>query len=90
MSSTNYKFKTTWLIDASPLEVFEIITNSGKLTQWWPSVYLDLKVTATGEPDGTNKQVKLTGQLKYLGRGNRFTNFVEWKINLTHFTYHQV
>jgi uncharacterized membrane protein YphA (DoxX/SURF4 family) len=31
-----------------------------------------------------------TGQLKYLGRGNRFTNFVEWKINLTHFTYHQV
>jgi hypothetical protein len=33
---------------------------------------------------------KIWGQLKYLGRGNRFTNFVEWKINLTHFTYHQV
>jgi hypothetical protein len=57
--SSQYQFVTKWNVNASPAEVYEIISDSGKLTQWWPSVYLDLKVLEKGGEGGLGKLVEL-------------------------------
>jgi Polyketide cyclase / dehydrase and lipid transport len=59
MKSTEYQFVTKWEMPATPTEVYEIITDSQKLTTWWPAVYLDLKVLEKGEANGLNKLVEL-------------------------------
>jgi uncharacterized protein YndB with AHSA1/START domain len=57
--SSEYQFITHWHVEASPQEVYEIITDSAKLTDWWPAVYLDLKVLEKGGENGINKLVEL-------------------------------
>ncbi|MES2796486.1 MAG: SRPBCC family protein [Bacteroidota bacterium] len=59
MKSSEYQFITHWQVEATPEEVYEIISDSNRLTQWWPSVYLDLKVLEKGGEGGLNKLVEL-------------------------------
>jgi hypothetical protein len=59
MKSTEYQFVSCWLVDATPEVVYEIITDSARLTTWWPAVYLDLKVLEKGDANGKNKLVEL-------------------------------
>jgi hypothetical protein len=57
--STAYHFITNWQVNATPDEVYEIITNSAALTRWWPAVYLDIKVLEPGGHNGVGKIVEL-------------------------------
>ena len=50
--SSEYQFITHWQVEASPQKVYDIITDSAKLTDWWPAVYLDLKVLEKGGEGG--------------------------------------
>lgn len=59
MSSSSYHFVSNWLIDATPEEVYNIITDSAKLVDWWPAVYLDIKVLDKGGENGINKLIEL-------------------------------
>ena len=54
-----YQFITKWHVEASPAEVYEIISDSTKLSNWWPSVYLDLKILEKGAEGGKGKLVEL-------------------------------
>ncbi len=58
-SSSTYHFITNWQVNASPAAVYDIITNSGQLTRWWPAVYLDLKILENGDKNGVGKFVEL-------------------------------
>ncbi len=59
MKNSDYHFITNWQVDATPTEVYEIISNSKNLTNWWGSVYLDLKVLEEGGEGGLSKLVEL-------------------------------
>jgi uncharacterized protein YndB with AHSA1/START domain len=49
MKSASYHFITEWKISASSQEVFDIIADVDHLTEWWPSVYLDVKERIKGD-----------------------------------------
>lgn len=59
MKNSDYHFITNWQVDATPTEIYEIISNSKNLTNWWGSVYLDLKVLEEGGEGGLSKLVEL-------------------------------
>ena len=59
MATNDYHFITRWRIHATLREVGEIITDGDHLTQWWPSVYLDVKETAPGDETGLGKEIEL-------------------------------
>ena len=44
----NFHFITNWKIDAPVNQVYEIIKDSSKLSEWCPSVYLEVKTFGTG------------------------------------------
>lgn len=50
MSSSNeYRFFTTWRVQASPELVTEILSGANELPRWWPQVYLSVNE----QPDGS-------------------------------------
>jgi hypothetical protein len=54
-----FHFITAWSVDATVEEVYQIIKDSSRLGDWWPSVYLDVKVIDEGFPNGIGKKVAL-------------------------------
>ncbi len=57
-----YRFETRWRIDAPPDEVFEILTDSRRLTEWWPSVYRSVETRCPGGADGVGRILSLETQ----------------------------
>ncbi len=75
--SADYQFVTTWNINAACEEVYRILEDVDHLADWWPSVYLDVKVLEKGQPGGVGKLVSLytKGWLPYALRwGFRVTD----------------
>lgn len=60
MSANQYQFFTRWLLKGSTCEeISDILGDADGLARWWPSVYLDVKVTEPGDAKGVGKLVKL-------------------------------
>jgi hypothetical protein len=62
MAASDYHFVTRWEIaepEATPALVCEILADAERLVDWWPSVYLDVRVTAPGDASGIGKHVEL-------------------------------
>ncbi len=75
-AATDYHFITTWHLEASCEEVYRILEDVDALADWWPSVYLDVRVREKGQPGGVGKLVELytKGWLPYSLR---------WKFRVT-------
>lgn len=56
---SNYHFVTRWEVEATPEEVYRLLEDVEKLVEWWPSVYLDIKVVDRGQSGGVGKKVLL-------------------------------
>ena len=67
-----YRFETRWQIDASPDEIFQVLTDHEHLSEWWPSVYRRVETRARGGPDGVGRILSLEtqGWLPYRLRWN--------------------
>lgn len=76
MANNEYHFITTWKIKATCEEVYQTLEDIDTLADWWPSVYLDVKVLERGLPGGVGKIVSLytKGWLPYTLR---------WKFRVT-------
>jgi hypothetical protein len=59
MAINDYHFITRWRIHGTLREVVGVITDGDHLTQWWPSVYLDVIETAPGDERGIGKEIEL-------------------------------
>ena len=59
MKNPSYQFTTHWLVEGTPEEVYRIIEDVDRLAEWWPSVYLEVKVLEPGQPGGVGKVVGL-------------------------------
>lgn len=59
MKTSDYHFITHWHVEATAEEVYDIISNADKLSEWWPSVYLSVKTVEKGGEGGINKLVSL-------------------------------
>jgi hypothetical protein len=57
--SNQYHFITNWNVKATQKEVYDIISDSESLAQWWPSVYLDVITTSPGDENSIGKRVSL-------------------------------
>jgi hypothetical protein len=55
----DYQFVTTWRLRATREEVYRILEDVDALAEWWPAVYLDVKVREQGQPGGIGKLVEL-------------------------------
>ncbi|MDX1911143.1 MAG: SRPBCC family protein [Saprospiraceae bacterium] len=55
----DYKFLTTWRLNAQCEEVYRTLEDVETLADWWPAVYLDVKVREKGQPGGVGKRVEL-------------------------------
>ncbi len=64
---SRYHIVTTWRIEATLEEVGSILADIGRLTAWWPSVYLGVQELAPGDATGVGKEVALVtkGWLPY-------------------------
>ncbi len=59
-STPGYHFITRWhFANATCGEVYRILEDVESLAEWWPSVYLDVKVREKGQPGGIGKLVEL-------------------------------
>lgn len=67
MASNHYHFMTRWRVEGTLEEVARILTDAESLSQWWPSVYLDVKQIAAGDERGvgTTIAVYTKGWLPY-------------------------
>ena len=67
MSSDSYSFISKWQVNASPAEVYDIISDSQELSRWWPAVYLDVAELKPGTENGEGKMIALytKGYLPY-------------------------
>ena len=72
--SNEYQFITRWRLRATADEVAGVLRDPRDLTQWWPSVYLDVQVIDDGDIEGVGRVVDLwtKGWLPYTLRW-RFT-----------------
>jgi uncharacterized protein YndB with AHSA1/START domain len=62
--SNTYHFVTVWTVEATPDEVFDVLTDAEALPRWWPAVYRRVLTVPLG--DGTKKRVLDTqGWLPY-------------------------
>ncbi|MGQ0506563.1 MAG: SRPBCC family protein [Myxococcaceae bacterium] len=59
MAANEYVFFTNWKLRGTCQEVTEILGDAESLKEWWPAVYLDVKVLNEGGPNGVGKQVEL-------------------------------
>ena len=51
---------THWLVEGSIEEVAAILAEPERLPDWWPEVYLDVRVLDPGDADGIGRSVALT------------------------------
>lgn len=67
MKANEYRFVDRWRIRGTVEEITEIFRDGEGFTRWWPSVYLKLKKTKTGLPDGTGDSIEalVKGWLPY-------------------------
>ena len=74
MASNDYHFVTVWQIPGTPEEISLVLGEAPGLARWWPSVYLTVSETASGDERGVGKVVDLwtKGFLPYTLRW-RFT-----------------
>lgn len=74
MASNDYHFLTEWQVQGTVKEVFAIISDTARLAEWWPSVYLQVTEVQPGDSLGVGKVVDLytKGWLPYTLRW-RFT-----------------
>ena len=59
MKSNSYHFITHWIVEASPAEVYEILEQAERLTEWWPAVYLEVVTTKENDETGTGREISL-------------------------------
>jgi hypothetical protein len=59
MPSNSYHFSTQWQVRATAREVYDIIADAESLSQWWPSVYLDVWQAHPGDAQNIGKRVYL-------------------------------
>jgi hypothetical protein len=59
MPTNDYHFITRWRLEATVEEVARILADAPSLTRWWPSVYLDVRELAPGDPRGLGKVIGL-------------------------------
>ncbi|WP_275777905.1 SRPBCC family protein [Paenarthrobacter sp. Y-19] len=74
--STDYEFVTVWRVAGTREEVVDVLGDAGTLTEWWPSVYLDVTRVTPGDPDGVGASFDLhtKGWLPYTLR---------WRLTIT-------
>lgn len=53
--AADYCFVTNWWVAGTVDEVSDILGDSTALTQWWPSVYLDVRELQPAGADGTGR-----------------------------------
>lgn len=72
--SNDYHFISKWRVQATIYEVADILKDSSALTDWWPSVYLELEELEPGDNDGVGRVVRVVtkGWLPYS---------ISWKFN---------
>lgn len=58
-AASDYQFLSIWKVRATREEVYNILEDVAALPEWWPSVYLDIKVREKGQPGGVGKIVEL-------------------------------
>lgn len=71
-AANEYRFVTTWLLDATPEEVADVLADAPALTRWWPAVYLSVERIEAGDELGVGSLVRLRtkGFLPYTLRWN--------------------
>lgn len=57
--TADYHFITTWRVRATCEEIYQLLEDVDSLAEWWPSVYLDVKVRDKGQAGGIGKLVSL-------------------------------
>ena len=72
MAANSYVFQTVWHFKATVAEVAAILEDVDRLSDWWPSVYLSVRVLEEGQKGGVGKRVALftKGWLPYTLRWN--------------------
>ena len=60
LPAAHYHFITHWQFEHTRCEeVYRILEEVESLADWWPSVYLDVRVREKGQPGGVGKRVEL-------------------------------
>jgi len=59
MTGTDYHFTTRWELEASPREVFDLISDAESYTRWWPSVFLQSRILEHGDALGIGRLVEV-------------------------------
>jgi hypothetical protein len=64
---SSFTLVTHWLVEASIDEVSAILAEPERFTEWWPQVYLDVRVLDPGDADGLGRTVAFhtRGRLPY-------------------------
>ena len=56
---SDYEFFTEWRVAGTISEVKDVLGDAEALPRWWPSVYIDVRPLADGEPGGVGREVDL-------------------------------
>jgi hypothetical protein len=58
--ASEYAFLTRWRLHGTTREVSDVLSDAMQLPRWWPSVYLDVKELAPGDPTtGVGRKIAL-------------------------------
>lgn len=62
-----YEFRSVWRVPGTVAEVIGVLTDVAALVEWWPSVYLGVRIVSPGSPTGVGGCVEFhtTGWLPY-------------------------
>jgi hypothetical protein len=81
MQSPEYRFQSKWFIPNARCEdVADVLAASDTLAQWWPAVYLEVKVVEPGDGAGVGQVLELftKGWLPYTLRWNLRVESVDY------------
>jgi hypothetical protein len=59
MPANEYHFITGWRVEATPLDVYDVLDEAADLPRWWPAVYLDVKQLPPDPKRGPGKVYEL-------------------------------
>jgi len=54
-----FSLRTDWLVSGSIEDVATILSEAERFPDWWPDVYLSVRVVEPGGPDGVGRRVAL-------------------------------
>ncbi len=79
MKATDYKMITVWRLQASTLEVFNILADALSMPRWWPAVYLEVRELKPGLMHGVGRVIDqhVKGGLPYTLRWQSLRTEVE-------------